>query len=80
MFIMLLLLYVTQNEFCLSFLDDLTDEEEARVAVAVNRFLREFVDRGSSPTPDDIIRFSESARIMMRNARRAREPEQKKGN
>ena len=60
---------------CILFLDVLTEEEEERVATTVRRFLAEFVGRGNSPSPDDIIRFSESARVMMRNARPA--PNQK---
>ena len=65
---------------CILFLDVLTEEEEERVATAVRRFLAEFVGRGNSPSPDDIIRFSESARVMMRNARPAPKPNQKTGN
>ena len=61
------------------FLDSLTEEEEERVADAVNRFVGEFVGRGVSPDPDDILRFSDSARIMMRYSRVAPKPEQKTG-
>jgi hypothetical protein len=45
------------------------------VADAVNRFVAGFVGRGNSPSPDDILRFSECARIMMLNARPAQLPE-----
>jgi len=67
--------YVNLFVFCVAFLDMLTEEEEGRVADAVNRYVAGFVGRGSSPSPEDILRFSECARIMMRNARPAQLPE-----
>ena len=61
--------------------DDLTEEEESRVAEAVNGFIGGLIQRGQSPNWEDINLFAKSARRVARSGRRAPtpQPEETKG-
>ena len=60
----------------------MTEEEEDRVARAMNAYIGGLVQRGMSPTPEEIDMFARSERNVIRSGRKAPlpEPEKKTGN